>query len=162
MHWARHKSTDHRDCVARHLIEAGTIDEDGLRHTAKLAWRALALLQIELEEDARYARIHEEVHGPDLSKVFSVTIPKNVADTLPPPTNDHIERRDIVAPELLNLGCPPDVAKVIAGGTSFYQGDGKVAAKGYVYVAGPMRGRRISASPPSTRPAIACWRRATT
>jgi hypothetical protein len=49
MHWARGKSTDHADCIARHLIERGAVDDDGLRHTAKLAWRALALLQEELE-----------------------------------------------------------------------------------------------------------------
>jgi hypothetical protein len=50
MHWAREKSTDHADCIARHLIERGGIDDDGLRHAGKLAWRALALLQLELEE----------------------------------------------------------------------------------------------------------------
>ena len=50
MHWARGKSTDHADCIARHLIERGSVDTDGLRHSAKLAWRALANLQVELEE----------------------------------------------------------------------------------------------------------------
>lgn len=50
MHWAREKSTDQIDCVARHLLEAGTIDDDGLLHTGKLAWRALAMLQLELEQ----------------------------------------------------------------------------------------------------------------
>lgn len=49
MHWDKSKSTDHADCIARHLIERGGMDDDGLRHTAKLAWRALALLQTELE-----------------------------------------------------------------------------------------------------------------
>jgi hypothetical protein len=49
MHWARGKSTDHADCIARHLIDRGAKDTDGLRHSAKLAWRALALLQEELE-----------------------------------------------------------------------------------------------------------------
>jgi hypothetical protein len=49
MHWARGKSADHADCILRHLIERGTLDTDGLRHTAKVAWRALALLQEELE-----------------------------------------------------------------------------------------------------------------
>jgi hypothetical protein len=52
LHWAREKSTDHADCIARHLIERGTVDSDGQRHTAKLAWRALALLQTELEAAA--------------------------------------------------------------------------------------------------------------
>lgn len=49
MHWARGKSEDHADCISRHLIDRGTIDGDGMRHSAKVAWRALALLQTELE-----------------------------------------------------------------------------------------------------------------
>jgi hypothetical protein len=49
MHWARGKSTDHADCIVRHLIERGTVDTDGIRHSAKAAWRVLALLQEELE-----------------------------------------------------------------------------------------------------------------
>lgn len=49
LHWAKEKSTDHADCIVRHLLERGTIDTDGQRHSAKVAWRALALLQIELE-----------------------------------------------------------------------------------------------------------------
>lgn len=50
LHWAKEKSTDHADCIARHLIDRGSRDTDGVRHSAKLAWRALALLQIELEK----------------------------------------------------------------------------------------------------------------
>jgi len=49
MHWAREKSSDHADCILRHLAERGTMDTDGLPHSAKMAWRALALLQIEVE-----------------------------------------------------------------------------------------------------------------
>lgn len=50
LHWARGKSTDHADCIVRHLIDRGTIDpEDGISHSAKVAWRALALLEEELE-----------------------------------------------------------------------------------------------------------------
>lgn len=49
MHWAREKSTDHADCLVRHLIDRGTIDSDGIAHTAKVAWRGLALLQTEIE-----------------------------------------------------------------------------------------------------------------
>lgn len=52
MHWAREKSSDHADCIGRHLLERGTMDDDGLTHSAKLAWRALALLQLEIEADA--------------------------------------------------------------------------------------------------------------
>lgn len=49
LHWAREKSTDQEDCLVRHLIERGKIDSDGIRHTAKMAWRALACLQLEIE-----------------------------------------------------------------------------------------------------------------
>lgn len=52
LHWSKGKSTDHADCIPRHLIDRGARDADGQRHTAKLAWRALALLQIELEDEA--------------------------------------------------------------------------------------------------------------
>lgn len=51
LHWDRSKSTDEADALTRHLIESGTIDTDGIRHTAKMAWRALALLQKELENN---------------------------------------------------------------------------------------------------------------
>lgn len=54
LHWAREKSNDHADCIARHLLDRGKIDpEDNLPHSAKLAWRALALLQEELEKGER-------------------------------------------------------------------------------------------------------------
>lgn len=51
LHWAKEKSTDHADCIMRHLIDRGTRDTDNVRHSAKLAWRALANLQIELERE---------------------------------------------------------------------------------------------------------------
>ena len=49
--WDKTKSTDHADCIGRHLIDRGKFDTDGKRHSAKLAWRALALLQLELESE---------------------------------------------------------------------------------------------------------------
>lgn len=51
MHWDRSKSLMHADKIMKHLIDRGTFDTDGVRHSAKLAWRALALLQQELEND---------------------------------------------------------------------------------------------------------------
>jgi hypothetical protein len=51
MHWAKEKSTDHADCIVRHLMQRGTMDTDGVRHSAKVAWRALALLQTELDKE---------------------------------------------------------------------------------------------------------------
>jgi hypothetical protein len=53
LHWAKEKSTDHADCITRHLIERGTYDTDGVRHSAKVAWRALALLQTEIENERK-------------------------------------------------------------------------------------------------------------
>lgn len=50
LHWARDKSTDQADTAVRHLMERGTFDIDGVRHSTKAAWRALANLQTELEE----------------------------------------------------------------------------------------------------------------
>lgn len=50
LHWDRSKSDDHLDALSRHLIQAGQIDDDGIRHSAKVAWRALANLQMELEK----------------------------------------------------------------------------------------------------------------
>lgn len=50
LHWSRHKSSDHADCMIRHFMQRGTVDGDGVRHTTKAAWRALAMLQLELED----------------------------------------------------------------------------------------------------------------
>ena len=49
LHWARDKSTDEADALVRHLLQRGSLDIDGVRHSAKVAWRALALLQREIE-----------------------------------------------------------------------------------------------------------------
>lgn len=49
LHWAKEKSTDHADCIVRHMLDRGTFDTDGVRHSAKVAWRALALLETELD-----------------------------------------------------------------------------------------------------------------
>lgn len=49
LHWSRGKSDDHDDCLIRHFLARGTIDTDGIPHSAKVAWRALAILQLEVE-----------------------------------------------------------------------------------------------------------------
>jgi hypothetical protein len=51
LHWDKSKSTDEADALGRHLMERGTIDTDGVRHSAKVAWRALALLQREIDAE---------------------------------------------------------------------------------------------------------------
>jgi len=49
MCWDRTKSKDHPDALIRHFLERGSVDSDGVLHSTKVAWRALALLQAELE-----------------------------------------------------------------------------------------------------------------
>ena len=53
LHWDREKSKDEPNALMRHLIQAGTIDDDGIRHSAKVAWRALAMLQKEIESNEK-------------------------------------------------------------------------------------------------------------
>ena len=53
LHWDRSKSGDELDALTRHLLEAGTIDTDGIRHSTKVAWRALANLQKEIENSSK-------------------------------------------------------------------------------------------------------------
>lgn len=49
LHWDRAKSGDEADALMRHLMQRGTVDTDGVLHSTKVAWRALAMLQKELE-----------------------------------------------------------------------------------------------------------------
>lgn len=51
MHHARGKSSDHMDCLGRHIIERDQIETDNIRHLANAAWRTLAELQVALEEE---------------------------------------------------------------------------------------------------------------
>ncbi len=51
MHWDRSKSGDELDALTRHLMDAGKMDSDGIRHSTKVAWRALANLQKEIEAE---------------------------------------------------------------------------------------------------------------
>lgn len=53
LHWDRSKSGDESDALMRHFVERGTTDTDGIRHSTKVAWRALAMLQKELEQVKR-------------------------------------------------------------------------------------------------------------
>lgn len=54
VHWDREKSGDELDAMIRHLTDhaSGQIyDTDGVRHLAKMVWRALAALQKAIELD---------------------------------------------------------------------------------------------------------------
>ena len=54
LHWDRSKSTDEADALMRHLTHRGKRDSDGVRHSAKVAWRALAILQKEIEAEREH------------------------------------------------------------------------------------------------------------
>lgn len=54
LHWAKEKSQDEHDALVRHLtdrLDGVVFDTDGARHSAKVAWRALAALQREIEAE---------------------------------------------------------------------------------------------------------------
>jgi hypothetical protein len=53
LHWARGKSMDQANCLLRHMVDArqGHRDKDGMHHLAYAAWRALANLQLALEQE---------------------------------------------------------------------------------------------------------------
>lgn len=120
MHWDRSKSTDHADCAVRHLVERGKVDTDGLRHTAKLAWRALALLQTEIEA-SRGPATFERLRLIDLSGRRPdevATVPSlEFAHISPPEPSGHISPRPMTKAEF-----------------------NAALGRRKVYIAGPMRG----------------------
>lgn len=70
--WDKSKSTDEKDALLRHMIDVAcgdVYDTDGVRTLAKVAWRALAALQRELEEEqqggtAQIGTAPPDLHGP--------------------------------------------------------------------------------------------------
>jgi hypothetical protein len=60
LHWAMEKSTDEGDALVRHQLDAGTRDTDGERHSAKVAWRALAQLEREILAEQAAAGVAAE------------------------------------------------------------------------------------------------------
>jgi hypothetical protein len=53
VHWAKDKSADHIDALARHILDYGKgerYDDDGLSILTAIGWRAMAFVQTELEK----------------------------------------------------------------------------------------------------------------
>ena len=51
LHWSREKSSDHGDCVARHMLAPDEVDtETGETELTATAWRSLAQLQLAEEK----------------------------------------------------------------------------------------------------------------
>jgi hypothetical protein len=81
LHWARGKSMDQADCIIRHLIDRDTYDSDGHLHSAKVAWRALALLQQELEDrGAPMSRASKDLQLTDGQEAATVSEPTTAAE----------------------------------------------------------------------------------
>ena len=53
LHWDKSVSFDNEDALVRHLIDhsKNPVDDDGILHLTKVCWRALASLQIYLENN---------------------------------------------------------------------------------------------------------------
>ena len=93
LHWDRSKSGDELDALSRHLMDAGTIDSDGMRHSAKVAWRALANLQKEIEREAQ-EEWEEEIITQSKEDDFMYPVPGSVeADLLDIEREEELERR---------------------------------------------------------------------
>lgn len=86
MHHSRGKSWDHADCIIRHLVDRGEEDDDGFLHEVKVAWRALALLQEELE--ARGAPLTRAARlTPRPRALYDPTREAPLSDGPPPPSS---------------------------------------------------------------------------
>jgi hypothetical protein len=63
------------DTLIRHFLQRGTRDpKDGLRHSAKVAWRALALLQLEIEADEKAAAFGSGITAHVVESVNADTV----------------------------------------------------------------------------------------
>jgi hypothetical protein len=76
LHWAREKSTDHADCIGRHLSDRGKINpESGELHELHIAWRALALAQIAEEErlSKKPSSLKERIENAEAGTMVEMT-----------------------------------------------------------------------------------------
>jgi len=78
LHWDRSKSGDESDALMRHFVDRGTLDSDGVPHSVKVAWRALALVQKEAEAK------------PDVYRAFFNDCSSSPTESPIPPT--HLQR----------------------------------------------------------------------
>lgn len=164
MRWDRSKSTDHADCLMRHMLERGTLDTDGLRHSAKVAWRALAQLQVEIEGDIRGHSIADRPKGEVVDNDGKSYFPQLVGctpvyskpdTTYYSPGTVRVEEEStaidphapgvavtlqMVYGKLKTMGCAVQVAELIAKGVTLSAVPFGPKQR-FVYIAGPMRGQ---------------------
>lgn len=102
--WTRGISMDHADTAVRHLMERGTLDTDGKRHSAKAAWRALAELQEEIEREtgappSRASRTLEEWRALK-AEIEAAAGPAPTASLAPDRACVLVTRRHVRSPRL--------------------------------------------------------------
>ena len=64
LHWSKEKSNDHADCLMRHFLQRGYWDhstDNPVRHSAEMVWRALAILQLEIEAERESVPVRETI-----------------------------------------------------------------------------------------------------
>lgn len=137
MHWAKDKSTDHADCLLRHLKDRGTLDTDKLRHSAKVAWRALAMLQIEIEDEQLHIPLKNDTTD-EAGKPYS-------HEKTPPGFKPCTREKGHAGPCALDIQDDRiPTANGIGGGNyeahDFTDHHSEPAKMKIVYISGPMRG----------------------
>jgi hypothetical protein len=100
LHWDRSKSDDELDALARHLIDAGTLDSDGVRHSAKVVWRALANLQKEIELESTQAPI---TFLEDVAEPRAIAARRAVLESSPPGYLGRVEASPLDPPRALGI-----------------------------------------------------------
>ncbi len=75
LHWDRSKSKDEADTLLRHFAQRGTLDTDKIRHSAKVAWRALAILQKEIEAEGAKVPFHVQAIQKEMDREWVPTFP---------------------------------------------------------------------------------------
>ena len=98
MHWAREKSNDHDDCLLRHFMDRGRVDTDDVLHRTKVVWRALAALQLEIEQRARVATamcsaVSEDALAKEFRGAFETKVTPPPTFTAPPMTATEVQQR---------------------------------------------------------------------
>jgi hypothetical protein len=115
LHWDRTKSGDEADTLQRHFSQRGTLDTDGIRHSAKVAWRALSLLQKEIEDEQGQPEAPPETKSLE-DELVNLLMPfageagetEGAADVLRRIIDSHTQRVNVVGSHTFT--CPQDGA----------------------------------------------------
>jgi len=143
LHWDKSKSQDHADCLLRHLTQAGLLDTDGLRHTAKVAWRALAMLQIELEGKSKSKIVitYDPGHETEAQTAIEYITAHPDSTSVPLPAGVHLWKFEDGMPPSLDLNEHKPIKQFDTAYPKNAVSNRTVAYHGRrVYLAGPMRG----------------------